>query len=178
MRRESCAIAAALALVAIAVPEAQASSFTLRARGSGSGPGTVSAIGDFKPTRDASLRAATVAFGAPSSRRVDGSSCTVGWGGIGLRIVFANFGIGGACEQGSAQTASAFGRAWRTPKGLKIGSRASTVRRYPGAVRKGRTYRLVGGQSIGGGGRYPVLAAKTDGSRVRSFKLFIGAAGE
>lgn len=181
MRTSRCSIASvvALAALAVAVPAADARSFTLRAQGSGSGPGKVTAIGDFSPTRDASLRAATAAFGAPSSRRVQGSSCTVGWRGLGLRIIFANFSTGPACEQGSAQTASAFGRAWRTAKGLRIGSRVSTLRRvYPGAQRKGRAYRLVGGNGIGGGGRYSVLAAKTDGRRVRSFKLFIGAAGE
>lgn len=144
--------------------------------------GALTAIGDFKPTRDPSLGAATSAFGQPSSRRGRGSGCTLGWRAIGLRIIFANFGGGSACDPslGRAQTVSAFGRSWRTSKGLKIGDGVSKLRRlYPRAFWRGSAYRLVGARSqFGGPGRYSVLAAKTNAKRVGSFKLFVGAAGE
>ena len=49
----------------------------------------------------------------------------------------------------------------------------------PRALRKGRTYRLVGAKSIfTDGSRYSVLAARTNGRQVKSFRLFVGAAGE
>ena len=109
--------------------------------------------------------------------------CDLGWRAIGLRIKFVNRGAGAsACDPsvGRAQTASAFGRMWHTPRGLKVRSTTRKLRRlYPHALRRRSTYRLVGGKFvIGDGSRYSVLAAKTRKGRVGSFKLFIGAAGD
>ena len=182
MRLAIAATAAAL----IAVPAAQAADYTLRAKGSATTRGKVTAIGDFKPQADPTVGAALRVFGPPSSVKTRGnSSCRMGWRALGLRILFVNLGApgNGACEAsiGKAQTASAFGRMWQTSRGLKIRSSTRKLRRlYPGAVRRGRTYRLVGGRQIYGPGntRYSVLAAKTRRGRVGAFKLNIGAAGE
>jgi len=176
--------AGVIVLALAAAPAAQAQTdFTIRAKGSATGLGRVTAIGAFKPERDPTLGAAVAVFGQPSSVRARGQvSCRLGWKPIGLRIVFVNLGGGSACDPalGRAQSVSAFGRAWRTPRGLRIRSSTRKLRRlYPGAVRRGGTYRLVGGKSIyGDGRRYSVLAAKTRAGRVGSFKLFVGAAGE
>ena len=178
MRR---ALMLAVATMALAAPAALAQpDYSIRATGSKSGLGKVTGIGAFNPDRDPSLAAATAVFGPPSSRAETRSSCQVGWRPIGLRILFANFGGGGACALGKAQTVSAFGRVWRTSRGLKIGSSTRTLRRlYPRALRKRRTYRLVGAKSIfTDGSRYSVLAAKTNGKQVKAFRLFVGAAGE
>ena len=176
--------AAAIVLALATAPAAQAQTdFTLRAKGSATSLGKVTAIGPFKPQSDPSLGAAVRVFGPPSSVRPRGQvSCRLGWRPIGLRITFVNLGGGSACDPalGKAQVASAFGRNWRTARGLRIRSTTRKLRRlYPRALRRRRTYRLVGGKQLyGDGRRYSVLAAKTSRGRVGSFKLNIGAAGE
>ena len=169
------------AVTALAVPGvAYARPDTIEARGSG----RVLAVGDFKPQRDPTYGAAVAVFGEPASQRsrFQGNACVVNWPGPGLRITFANFGVGSACDQsrGRSQTARAYGSRWRTKRGLKVGSRLTRLRRlYPGARRHGRSWWLVTAVSpFGAGGRYPVLAAAVRGGHVRSFNLRIGAAGE
>lgn len=178
-------LALAIVATAVAAPaaSAQAPDYTIRATGSKTSLGKVSAIGGFEPRSDPSLKAATAAFGPPSSRKTtSSSSCQVGWRSIGLRIVFVNLGAPGSnsCDAGKVQTVSAFGRVWTTSRGLRIGQSVKTLRKlYPSALRKGRAYRLIGAKSIfTDGSRYSVLAAKTNGKQVKSFKLFVGAAGE
>jgi len=179
MRR---ALVLAIALMAAAAPAAaaQAPDYTLRATGIKTGLGKVTAIGPFKLVGDPNLSGATAVFGTPTSLTKTDNTCRPGWRAIGLRINFTNLGGGDSCQFGSVQTVSAFGKVWRTTRGLKIGSSTRTLRRlYPGAVRKGRSYRLIGAKSIfGDGRRYSVLAARTDGKQVKSFRLFVGAAGE
>jgi hypothetical protein len=106
----------------------------------------------------------------------------VSWHGAGLKIGFANFGGGSACDPdgGLAQSARAYGKRWRTARGLGIGDRVGRLRdRYPRATRRGRVWWLLTAVSvIGERQRYPVLAATVRGGRVRSFSLFIGAAGD
>ena len=179
MRRVLVLAAVAMAVAAPAA-SAQAPGYTLRAKGSKTGLGKVRAVGPFTLVGDPNLAGATAVFGQPSSLKKTATLCRPGWRTIGLRISFVNLGGGDSCELGSVQTVSAFGKVWRTERGLKIGSSVKTLRRlYPSALRKGRTYRLVGGKSIfGDGRRYSVLAARTDGKRVKSFRLFVGAAGE
>ena len=179
MRRALALAVVAMAVVAPAA-SAQAPDYTIRAKGSKTGLGKVSAIGPFKLAGDPNLAAATAALGAPSSLKKTDTLCRAGWRAIGLRISFVNLGGGDSCQFGSVQTASAFGKVWRTTRGLKIGSSVRTLRRlYRGARRKGRTYRLVGAKSIfTDGSRYSVLAARTNGKKVGSFRLFVGAAGE
>ena len=178
MRRGLTAAVLALALAPVA--SAHAADYTLRAKGSTNGPGEVTAVGGFKPTVDAGTEAAIRVFGQPTSRKKAKTSCQLGWKKIGLRILFANFGGGDSCKLGKSQTVSAFGEKWHTANGLKVGSSVATLRkRYPKAEQTGNTYRLVGAKQVYGNGlRYSVLAAKTDGRKVTSFRLFAGAAGE
>jgi hypothetical protein len=178
------ALAATVVAALAAAPAAHGADYTLRAQGSSTGLGKVTAIGAFKPEADPTLGAAVRALGQPSSKRAKGEEvCVLGWRAIGLRITFVNFGAGAsACDPsvGRAQSASAFGRAWHTSRGLKIRSTTRRLRRlYPHALRRGGTYRLVGAKAVlGDGRRYSVLAARTSKGRVGSFKLFIGAAGD
>jgi hypothetical protein len=175
-----------LAATTLAVPAAaQARPDTIEVRGSATGFGRVLAIGDFKPVRDPTYGAAVSVFGEPGSEdprpRVKG--CIVNWPGSGLRITFANFGVGSACARdlGRSQSARAYGGRWRTKRGLRVGARVRRLHRlYPHARRHGRSWWLVTGISLigHGGDRYPVLAATVRGGRVRSFTLNIGAAGD
>jgi hypothetical protein len=173
-----------LVLAIVPVASAQAAPFTIDARGSNTGLGRVLAIGGFKPDRDPTLEGAIAAYGAPSRQRSlsNGSACRVVWSGIGVRILFANFGGGSACDPalGRVATARAYGSRWRTKRGLQVGQRVRRLRRlYPAAVRRGRGYRLVKGVSIyGTGGSYGVLSARVRNDRVRSFGLQIFAAGD
>ena len=176
--------AAVLLIAATAASDATAAGDTIRAQGSASGFGRVLAIGAFKPERDPTLAAAISAFGDPSSRRRSGdTACRVSWSGVGLAILFANFGGGGACDPryGRAQRGRANGSRWRTGKGLRVGDRVRRlIRLHPRASRHGRVWWLVSGVSLYGSPsrRYPVLAAAVSRGRVASLKLEIGAAGD
>ena len=176
------ALAAAVVALAVAAPAAaaQAPDYTIKATGSKNGLGKVSAIGPYKLDTEPSLDEAIAALGQPSSRAQTDTLCRAGWRNLGLRISFVNFGGGDACQFGKVQSVRAFGRIWKTTRGLAVGSPVKTLRKlYPGAPRKKRTYRLIGANSIfTDGSRYSVLAAGTNGKRVTSFKLFVGAAGE
>jgi hypothetical protein len=173
----------ASALLLAAAAPAAAAPFTINVRGSADSFGRVLAIGDFKPNRDPTLGAAIDAYGQPSfQRRLSTESCKVGWHGQGVKVLFANFGGGGACKAdlGRSQTARAFGDRWRTAKGLRVGQRLARLRSlYPSATRHGRAWWLVTAVSrIGETHRYPVLSATLQGARVRSFSVQIGAAGD
>jgi hypothetical protein len=173
-----------LVALSLAVPAAAYAADTISVRGSSKGFGRVVAIGDFKPHRNPTYAAAVRAYGEPRSERSRGDSvCVVNWPRIGVRIVFANFGVGSACERdlGRSQSARAYGDMWRTTRGLRVGARLSRLRAlYPRASRHGPTWWLVTAVSLIGPGRhrYPVLAASVRDRRVRSFKLWIGAAGD
>lgn len=175
-----------LAMMALAAPAAaQTRPDIIETRGSAEGFGRVLAIGDFKPVGDPTYRAAIAAFGEPASerRRDRAKSCIVNWPGAGVRITFANFGVGSACDRGlgRSQSARAYGDRWRTKRGLEVGAPVRRLRRlYPRASRHGRRWWLVTGVSLIGirPHRYPVLAASAGGGRVRSFTLQIGAAGD
>ena len=183
-RRAALAASVAVALCAAAPASAVAESFVVNARGSATGLGTVLRIGDFRPSRDASLSAAIAAYGQPSSIAGGGrESCTVRWRPLGVRIVFVELGGGDACDpaHGKAQVAVLRDtRRWRTVKGLRLRDSLDKLKRlYPRAPRTGRAYRLVSGRSVfGAGGRYAVLSARVADERVTSYRLFIGAAGE
>jgi hypothetical protein len=174
-----------LAVVALLAPAAAfAQGDTISVRGSSKGFGRVLAIGDFKPARDPTYGAAVRAYCEPGSERSrsGGSACIVNWPRAGVRIAFANFGGGSACERdlGRSQSARAYGDEWRTKRGLRVGARLRRLRAlYPHASRHGRSWWLVTGVSlIGRRQRYPVLAATVRDRRVRSFRLWIGAAGD
>jgi hypothetical protein len=168
--------------LAAAIP-ADARPFVIEARGSGTALGEVRAIGDFRPSRDPTLRAAIRAYGRPTDRRGGGESCRVRWVRLGVRITFANFGGVDSCTPrgGRAQKAVVEGdRRWRTAKGLRLGNGiARLTRLYPRARRGPRGFRLVEGVlPFGTPQRYSVLGARVAGGRVAAFTLFIGAAGD
>jgi hypothetical protein len=172
-------------LVALAIPAtAEARPFTISVQGSATGFGEVRAIGGFRPAADPTYAAALAAFGDPDSERsrFRGTSCRVAWHGQGLKIAFANFGGGSACnpDLGRSQSARAYGQRWRTVRGLRVGNRLGRLRSlYPNATRHGRVWWLIRAVSlIGETHRYPVLAATVRGARVRSFSVYIGAAGD
>jgi hypothetical protein len=171
-------------LLALA-PAAQAASYEIEARGSATGFGSVRSIGDFKPRRDPTLGAAIDAYGPPGSTRPfgAGTGCKAGWPN-GVRITFASFGTGDACDPdtGRAQAARVSELdSWHTARSLHIGDRVRKLRRlYPAARRHRSSYWLVTGLSLYGPHPrpYPVLAAAVRDGAVRSFKLEIGAAGD
>ena len=173
----------ACVVLLVAAGPAAAAPFTINVRGSAQSFGTVLAIGDFKPNRDPRLGAAIDAYGDPSfRRRISTFGCRVGWNALGIKILFANLGGGGACDEdlGRSQTARAFGDRWRTAKGLEVGQRLARLRRlYPSASQHGRAWWLVTAVTrIGETRRYPVLAATVRDGRVRSFVVEVGAAGD
>ena len=152
----------------------------------------VAAVGPFRPRRNATLRAAIRHLGEPTSNRsrFGGNGCRVGWRPLGLVILFSNFGGASACDADDGRAQSLVirgrrGRQWRTTRGLRIGDPTRKLRRrYPTAVRRGRSWRLVPGRSFigaGCGGRgcpFSVLAARTSAGRVSELRGWIGAAGD
>jgi hypothetical protein len=177
------ALLAVWAVLLVVAGPAAAGPFTIKVQGSADSFGRVLAIGDFKPHRDPTLGAALDAWGDPSfETRLSNWGCKVGWHGPGVKVLFANFGGGGACEEdlGRSQTARAYGDRWRSARGLRIGQTVGRLRQvYPSATRHGRTWWLVTAVTrIGETRRYPVLAARVRGGRVRSFSMIIGAAGD
>ncbi len=154
-------------------------------------PRGVQSLGPWRVRRDPTLGRASERFGAPSSkrRRYD-EACRVAWRPIGLVVLFANFGLGNPCrpEEGLAQRVvirGSNGEEWRTRRGLRLGQREQAIpRRHRSAVRKSpRSWWIVTGRTLIGdcpaeGCRYPVLEARVRDSRVRSFRLFVGAAGD
>jgi hypothetical protein len=183
-RRVAVLGAAALVLSAALAPAASAEPFTLEATGSTATRGKVTAIGDFKPERDPTLRAALAVFGTPTRIvQTSTASCRVLYGAIGLRFMFVNLGGGGACDPAftKVQNVRAFDPRWRTGRGVGIGDPIRRLwRKYPRATRHGRSWWLVKGINNFGtsGNPYPVLRATMKGGRVNSFALSVGAAGE
>jgi hypothetical protein len=178
------AIFVAAALLAATPAAAGAAPYTIRVQGSADSFGRVLAIGDFKPHRDPLYGSAVSAFGEPDveNSRWGGGGCKVSWHDVGLKVLFANFGGGSACDEelGRSQSARAYGDRWRTTKGLRVGNRLGRLQHlYPAATRHGRSWWLVTAVThIGETRRYPVLKATLRGGRVNSFVLWIGAAGD
>lgn len=146
-------------------------------------------VGAFALGSDPYVRAAVVAFGAPSSvaESGGGNGCNIHWLGRGLRITFANFGAPGrsACEAdiGKAQFIRVGGSnaaGWHTNRGLYIGATRRTMHRKYRARRIGRgRYRLLGRPSPYAPGKtHEVLGARIANGRVSSFILSPLAAGD
>jgi len=100
----------------------------------------VSRIGPFRPAQNPRLSAAIRAFGRPSSRKLDRSTCRVDWRRLRLRIYFANF---GGVRPGQTTCTSSVGRAqtfvarssrFRTVRDLRVGQPSSSIRlKHPDA---------------------------------------------
>lgn len=164
-------------VVCLAVPAASPAALRIK-------PGklAVKKIGSFKPERDASLRAATRAFGRPSAVRDDDDNvCNVRWKDLGLKIAFVELGGGDACDDGAAQTFRAEGERFATNRGLRVRGSARAVRKaHPNAERHRSSFWLKQAVSPSGDGstKYPVLRAEFGSGRVTALSGFIGAAGE
>ena len=169
--------------VAMAVPTPVAGAAALEIK-----PGKlgVSGIGPFRPKQDATVAAAIRAFGEPSAKKANGSTCRMRWDTPGLRILFANF--GGAAEGkttcspdvGRAQSFSATGPDFLSWKGLRVGARRSAISKtHPNATRHRRSWWLRSAVSpFGTGAKYAVVKAVVADGRVKALAGWIGEAGE
>jgi hypothetical protein len=166
----------------LAVPSSASAAFTINvARFS------VSSIGDFRPSRDPTIRAAERVFGPASSRReTSDSSCLVRWKRLRLEINFVSFDIPGPsrCRGtiGRAQSFKVRGKRFRTWHGLRVGQREAAVqRRHPSAkFREGAWWLKSAVSPIGDPNvESAVLDAKIGpGGRVKVMRGWIGAAGD
>jgi hypothetical protein len=179
MRRPVVLVAAALALLAV---PASAPAFTINV-----GRVSVTSIGDFRPSRDASIPAAERVFGPASSRReASDSSCLVRWRRLRLEILFVSFDAPGPsrCRGtiGHAQTFKVRGKRFRTWHGLRVGQREAAIkRRHPGArFRRGAWWLKTAVSPFGDpDAEFAVLDAKIGpNGRVRVMRGWIGAAGD
>jgi hypothetical protein len=146
---------------------------------------SVSSIGDFRPSRDATIPAAERVFGPSSSRRAPSdSSCIVRWKRLKLEILFASFDAPGPsrCRGtiGRAQSFKVRGGRFRTWHGLRVGQREAAIRRrHSGAkLRKGAWWLKAAVSPFGDGSEFAVLDAKVRNGRVSVMRGWIGAAGD
>ncbi len=138
------------------------------------------------------LRRARRALGRPSSVRPGRRQreiCRVEWRRLGLKLVFANFGLGGPCRRGLAQYGSVRGEGaaeWTAVIGRNAGVTVGTEEGYLAEALIGdpdpaapawvlaETY-----VPYGGGGDVPTVRALIDrAGRVHGFDFWIGAAGD
>jgi hypothetical protein len=180
MRRITATAGGMLALLAVAAaPAAGQSPRTIATEDA-----FVTRIGTFQPSQNPRLSAAIRAFGSPSSRRGRGSACTVRWRGIGLKIVFANFGSPGVStcrgSVGRAQSFVATGPGFATATGLAPGQPSTQIKAlYPDTEFEKGAWTLVSAANpYGDGSESPVLRAFAKGGQVASLAGWIGGAGE
>jgi hypothetical protein len=179
MRRTVVLVLVAVGL--LAVPSSASAAFTINV-----GRFSVSSIGDFRPSRDASIPAAERVFGPASSRRENSDlSCIVRWKRLGLEILFTSFDSPGPsrCRGtiGRAQTFKVRGKRFRTWHGLRVGQPESAVkRRHPGArFRRGAWWLKTAVSSFGDpDAEFAVVDAKVKDGRVSVLRGWIGAAGD
>jgi hypothetical protein len=180
MRRTVVLVLVALGLLAL--PSAADAAFTINV-----GKFSVTSIGDFRPSRGASIPAAERVFGPASSRRrASDESCRVRWRRLRLEILFVSFGSPGAsiCRGtfGHAQSFKVRGKRFRTWHGLRVGQREAAVkRRHPSATfRKGAWWLATATSPFGDpNAEFAALDAKIGPNRrVRVMRGWIGAAGD
>jgi len=148
----------------------------------------VSRIGPFRAAQNPRLSSAIRAFGRPSRRKLDGSTCRVEWRGLRLRIAFENFGLAPPGQTtctpsvGAAQSFSARGSRFRTVNDLRVGQPSSTIPiKHPDAERQpaGFWALVLATYPFGDNDEpAPVLNALVMGGRVTAFTGYIGGAGE
>jgi hypothetical protein len=179
MRRLTATAGGMLALLAVAAAPAAGQSPTIATEDA-----FVTRIGTFQPSQNPRLSAAIRAFGPPSSRRGRGSACTVRWRGIGLKIVFANFGSPGVStcrgSVGRAQSFVATGPGFATATGLAPGQPSTQIKAlYPDTEFEKGAWTLVSAANpYGDGSESPVLRAFAKDGQVASLAGWIGGAGE
>jgi hypothetical protein len=171
-----------VALGVLAVPASAPAAFTINV-----GRFSVTSIGDFRPSRGASIPDAERVFGPASSRsRPADESCRVRWRRLKLEILFVSFGSPGQsiCRGsfGHAQSFKVRGKRFRTWHGLRVGQREAAVkRRHPGATfREGAWWLKTATSPFGDpNAEFAALDAKIGPNRrVRVMRGWIGAAGD
>ena len=148
----------------------------------------VSRIGPFRPAQNPRLSAAIRAFGRPSSRKLDRSTCRADWRRLRLRIYFDNFGLVApgrtTCTSsvGRAQSFVARGSRFRTVRDLRVGQPSSSIKlKHPDAEFQPRGFwaLVLATFPFGDGDEpAPVLSALVTGGRVLALTGYIGGAGE
>jgi hypothetical protein len=178
--------------VAVSLAVASAGASTAAARPGGAirtGPNGVTALGSWHVSTHSTFPAAVRAFGAATAVHVhtSGNSCTgTGtWSGLGLRILFTSFSADPYCQRVRAQTGTVAGAAgrrhWRTARGLRVGDSLATLKRlYPRAIRGPGGWAIVYSlhSVVAEGSRLDIVTASIKASRVVSFKLWFGGAGD
>lgn len=183
MRAFALTVVLALAAVPPASATAATSAFTIVTRDY-----YVSRIGPFRPAQNPRLSAAIRAFGRPSSRKLDRSTCRVEWRRLRLRIYFENFGgvrpgqTTCTASVGKAQSFVARGSRFRTVRDLRVGEASSSIPvKHPAAeFQPGGFWALVLAEFPFGANDEPapVLNALVTGGRVIALAGYIGGAGE
>lgn len=148
----------------------------------------VSRIGPFQPARDPRLSAAIRAFGRPSSRKLDRSTCRVEWRRLRLQIMFENF---GGVLPGQTTCTPSVGRAqgfvarssrFRTVRHLRVGQPSSSIPiKHPNAEFQPEGFWALVLATFPFGDNEepaPVLNALVTGGRVIALAGYIGGAGE
>lgn len=163
--------------------KAPASAFTIVTR-----EYQVSRIGPFRPAQNPRLSAAIRAFGRPTSRKLNRSTCRVEWRRLRLRIYFENFGLVAPGQTtctpsaGNAQSFVARGSRFRTVGGLRVGDRSSSIpAKHPGAEFQPKGFWALVLATFPFGDNEepaPVLNALVSGGRVIALAGYIGGAGE
>jgi hypothetical protein len=180
MRRTVLPVLIVLGL--LAAPSAASAAFTINV-----GKFSVTSIGDFRPSRGASIPDAVRVFGPTSSRRENSNlSCIVRWKRLRLEILFTSFDSAGPsrCRGtiGHAQSFKVRGKRFRTWHGLRVGQReAALKRRHPSAVfREGAWWLATATSPFGDpNAEFASLDAKIGpNGRVRIMRGWIGAAGD
>jgi len=146
-------------------------------------------IAGYAVKKDGTLGGAIERFGTPSRYRRDRASgwngCVVNWRRFGLQIFFYNLGGRDSCRPatGFFRDAIMTGPSWRTARGLRIGHRASLIRRYHPRARQDPRARnwwwlVTRTFPYGGGGEYAALTAKVRNGRVAAFAVYHQSGGE
>ena len=182
MRRVTAILVVAFLLVTVAAT-ATAASRTIRWAN-----GKVTNIGALKITRQATIGAASRAFGRPSRTRLNWLElCEVDWSSIGLRGYFDNLGLTPShldnCSPGIGKlpVVTIRGAGFRTPRGLKLGDSVARMRElHPGVRLRGSAWWLASAPHPYGrpGERMAIALAKTQRRRVVNFVVWVGAAEE
>jgi len=143
--------------------------------------GVITRIGELRGAMR--LGAAQRAFGpATAVDRHSDELCVVSWKRLRVRAQFVNLGLGSACDPnvGSLQEMTIRGPRFRTTRGIAVGSRSSLIaeRHRDAEFRNGVWWITVAYLPFNEGAPTPTITATTRAGRVRTLKLWVGAAGE
>jgi hypothetical protein len=120
---------------------------------------------------------------ADSARRTGLYNCRLVWKRLGLTVLLIDLSQNAPCPTGVFQQATVTSRAWRTGKGLRVGSTTAQVRRlYPAArfhtgFAPYRGWWLVPRRACAevGGSPYPGLLARVQRGKVSGLVMLVTA---